>query len=412
MRNSSFMPFYCYEARDAVGKLVRGEAEGPGSMDVMLELRRLGYDVIGVYEKKVPIGGYQIARIMGSVPAGDLAIFTRQLATVFSSGIPLMDALDGLSKGAESRRLRRAVDDVLIALNRGHRLSGAMGLRPDIFPRIFVGMVEAGEAAGKLDTVLHQLADFMERDMSLRRKVQTAMVYPVLIFLVCVMVVSVIALVVFPMFISFFEGLRMELPMPTQILYTITVLVRDPFVVGTALLVFGLGGWLLVDLVRKSPEYSKIAARVALTLPVVGRVQREVLVARFCRVMAMLLNAGITQMTALAAATKVLSNSHFRDLLEGVGVEVRDKGQSIGKALLDLPLMPAMAGSLLATGEAVGKLPQMLERLANLYDEEVNLSLQRLTLLLEPLMLSIMGLIVGYVLLAVFLPVYSLLDNL
>lgn len=406
------MPFYCYEARDAVGKLVRGEAEGPGSMDVMLELRRLGYDVVGVYEKKVPVGGYHMARLMGAISVKDLAIFTRQLAVVFSSGIPLMDALEGLSKGAESRRLRAAVDDVILALNKGHRLSGAMGLRPDTFPRLFVGMVEAGEAAGKLDTVLHQLSDFLERDLLLRRKVQTAAVYPLIIFLVCVLVIAVIALVVFPMFISFFEGLRMELPLPTKVLYHITVLVQDPLVVGTGLLVFGLGGWLVVDLVRKSPEYSKMAARMSLLLPLVGRVQREVLVARFCRVVAMLLTAGITQMTAMATATRVLSNSHFRDLLDEATVAVRDRGQSLGKALLNLPLMPPMAGTLIVTGETVGKLPEMLQRLADLYDEEVNLSLQRLTLLLEPLMLSVMGLIVGYVLVAVFLPVYSLLEHL
>lgn len=406
------MPLYCYEAKDALGRLVQGEAEGPGHLDVMVELKKLGYEVLGLWEKPHPLLGGALLRWLRPPPRRELAVFTRQLALLFSSGIPLMDGLEGLARAEASPRMAAGITDIVRSLNAGRRLSASLALRSDLFSTLYVAMVEAGELTGKLDRVLHNMADFLERDLMLRRKIQTAAVYPLLIFVVCVLLVGFMALFLFPVFANLFEGFQIALPWPTLLLLKITSLGQRPGVILAVLCLAGLALWLLHNRLSETVAGNRAWASFLLWAPGVGRAQRCVLMARFTRVMGLLLGAGVTPMVALAATGKAMANAVFREQLQDVTLEVRDEGLSLAQGFGRMKLMPRMAGSLIETGETVGRLPEMLGQLAEIFDQEVDDAIHQLTLLLEPLMLAFMGVVVGFVLVAVFMPVYALVDKL
>lgn len=407
------MPLYYYEGRDAIGREVTGEAEGPGHLDVALELKKLGYQVHGLWEvpPRIPFT-VSLLRMFQGVPRKDLALFTRQLAMLMVSGVPILDGLEGIQRQELSKHLKEAVADVCQGLRKGHGLSGSLAGRPDVFSPVYVNMVKAGETSGRLHEILSRLADFMERDYMLVRRIQSAMMYPVLIFAISVLVVAFMVLFIFPTFISFFNGLNLELPLVTQSLLVLTSTFRDPVVLLCLALAIPLAGYHLHHHLSRTTSGNRLWASFLLALPLVGPVQRDVILARFCRTLGTLMDSGVPQMISLELTGGSIGNYRVQAELQQAALKVRDEGLSLARALSTMAFFPRMCVNLMMVGEESGKLPLILNSLADSYDLDVKTSVTRFTVVLEPLMLAVMGFVVGYVLLAVFLPVYSLLEAL
>lgn len=404
------MPRFAYEVRDPQGKLVRGEADGPSHLDVVLELRKVGYEVLGVWQKPPFLPGTSIWRLLHRVSAEQLAIFTRQLAMYFSSGVPLLQGLESIAGQGFSKTTADAANDLAHGLRGGRGLAAGMSLCPTVFSPVYVRMVHAGETSGALEKILHRLADFLERDYLLQKRLRSALSYPALIFVFSMLVVTFLVLFVFPMFVSFFDGLNVELPAVTKSLILVTEFLRQPWVLLVALVLLPVGLYHLYQRVGRTDEAMLWFSSWRLRMPLAGPLTHAVLLARFSRTLAVLTEAGIPQLTALQATGRALGNRSMERAVDRAAERIRDNGAGLAEALREEKLFPNLLVSMLSVGEEVGKLPEVLNSAADTLDLNVETSVSRLTVVIEPLMLGLMGLVVGYILLAVFLPVYRLVE--
>lgn len=407
------MPTFFYRALDPQGEHVEGEAEGPSLRDVAHELKVIGYQVESLWERAPRLAlRTAFLSLFRSVSALELALFTRQLAILLVNGVNLIEGLNGIKKQDVSPMLRSAVDEVIQGLEQGTGLSGALKARPDVFSAVYVSLVRSGEVTGQLDVVLNRLAYFLERDLNLVRRIKSAMMYPILIFVVSTAIVVFMVTFVFPQFMSFFAGLNLKLPLASRVLVTVTRTFQDPLFLATVL----VGLPLLVHqlhrhFVRTDLGNRQLAAAM-LALPLVGRIQSQVILARFCRTLAALLDSGVPQMVCMDVVADAVGNRSVTDQIDRAAQRVRDEGVTLSRALSQEKFFPRMCTQLLRVGEEVGHIAPLLNRLADSYEADLELSVGKFVALLEPLMMLVMGGLVGYVLLAIFLPIYSLLDAL
>jgi type IV pilus assembly protein PilC len=405
------VPHFCYEAKDPQGNFTTGVAVGPGHLDVVKELKAVGYDVLRVWQKPPMVPGFRFWGLMNRVPLSELSLLTRELGMFFTSGVGLLRGLEAIKDQGFSKQTGKAADDVAKSLASGLGLSQSMALRPDVFEPVYVRMVHAGEASGALDKILDKLSGYLEREMMLRRRVQTALAYPALIFLVCVCLTAFLVFFLFPTFVGFFDGLDMRLPAITQSLMTLTSLSREPlFILAVVLTPFAINQ--IVNTVRTNESRLSWLSNTMLRLPVVGPLNRVVVLARFTSTLSILMKAGILQFTALKITAGAVGNRAAQEAIERCAERIRDDGDSLSEAMAKEEIFPRMLVSLVLVGEEVGNLPRVLDLASDGFELEVDTNISRFTVLLEPLMLLVMGLVVGYVLLAVFLPVYSMLDGL
>lgn len=405
------MPRFAYEARDPKGNTVRGEADGPSHLDVVLELRRVGYEILGVWQKPPYLPGTSIWRFFHRVSLEEMAVFTRQLSMFFSSGLGLLKGLESIAGQGFSKTTAESAEELSRGLREGRGLAASMSLRPMVFSPVYVRMVHAGESSGALDRILARMADFLERDMLLQKRLRSSLAYPILIFTFSILVVTFLLLFVFPMFVSFFDGLDVELPRVTQSLLAFTGFFRHPAVLTTLFLILPVALYHAYQRVGRSDEAMLLFSRARLRIPLVGPLVHSVLMARFARTLAILLEAGIPQQTALQTSGRTIGNAAVEEAVERACARIRD-GSGIASAFAQEPLFSRSLVSLMAVGEEAGRLPQVLESAADSLDLTIETSVSRLTVVLEPLMLGLMGIVVGYVLLAVFLPVYALVEAL
>ncbi len=407
------MPTYFYRALDPQGDHVEGEAEGPSLRDVAHELKVIGYQVESLWERPPRLGmRTAFLSLFRSVSALELSLFTRQVAILLANGINLIEGLNGIKKQDVSPMMRSAIDEVIQGLEQGTGLSGALKTRPDVFSPVYVSLVRSGEVTGQLDVVLNRLAWFLERDLNLVRRIKSAMMYPILIFVVSTAIVVFMVTFVFPQFMSFFAGLNLKLPLASRILVTVTRTCQEPWFlvslfVGLPLLFHQLHR----HFVRTDLGNRQLAAAM-LSLPLVGRIQSQVILARFCRTLAALLDSGVPQMVCMDVVAEAVGNRCVTDQIDRAAQRVRDEGLTLSRALGQEKFFPKMCSQLLRVGEEVGNMAPLLNRLADSYEADLELSVGKFVAVLEPLMMLVMGALVGYVLLAIFLPIYSLLDAL
>ena len=263
------MPHFCYEAKDPQGNFATGVAVGPGHLDVVKELKAVGYEVLRVWQKPPMLPGFRFWGLMNQVPLSELALLTRELGMFFTSGVGLLRGLEAIKDQGFTKQTGRAAEDVAKSLASGLGLSQSMALRPDVFEPVYVRMIHAGEASGALDKILDKLSDYLERELLLRRRVKSALAYPALIFLVCVGLTAFMVFFLFPTFIGFFDGLDMRLPAITESLMTLTSLSREPiFIIAILLLPFVINQ--IVKTVRSNEARMSWLSNVMLGLPVVG----------------------------------------------------------------------------------------------------------------------------------------------
>jgi type II secretory pathway component PulF len=377
-----------------------------------MELRKVGYEILGVWQKPPYLPGTSIWRFFHRVSIEELAVFTRQLSMFFSSGLGLLRGLESIAGQGFSKATAESANELSQGLRDGRGLAASMSLRPTVFSPVYVRMVHAGESSGALDKILARLADFLDRDMLLQKRLRASLAYPMLIFVFSVLLVGFLLIFVFPMFVSFFDGLNVELPVVTKSLLSLTTLIRHPVSLVSFFVLGPIVGYQLYQRLGRSDEAMLVMSRFRLKIPLVGPLVHSVLLARFARTLAILLEAGIPQLTALQVSGKAIGNAAVEQAVDRACERIRDDGVGLAKALSAEPLFSRAMVSMLAVGEEVGRLPQVLDATADSLDLTIETSVSRLTVVLEPLMLGVMGLFVGYVLLAVFLPVYALVEAL
>jgi type IV pilus assembly protein PilC len=390
--------------------MIQGVVEAPNVEAVIEDLRNVRYTVTNVKEQVDPFAAMRAWRLrMSKVNLWSMVVFTRQFATIFNSGVPLIRGLEGLSKQTLNRRLSIALEQVYADVKNGMSMARALAKHPDVFSPVYIALVRAGEMAGALGEILDRTAGFLERDFQLRKRVQSATTYPILVFFITVIVTAILVLWVFPTFVGLLDGLNVALPWPTRLLMFITAVVYNwMFLIALpACLVLGFVSfkrWI------KTRTGRRIVDHLVIEIPLVGPINKKVVISRFCRTLATLIQSGVPMMHALEIVSKVAGNEVVSEILDEVKRGVK-AGMKLSQPLREYHLFPPIVPHMVSVGEETGNLPDVLQKLANFYDNEVEASLDAFSSLIEPIMIVFMGGVVGFVLLAVFLPVYQILQN-
>lgn len=396
------MAEWVYEARTRAGEVQTGIIEADTKEAVQSRLRARQLNPVKIKKK-----GRELKLSLGTgVTPKELVVFTRQFATMIDAGLPLVQCLDILSSRGENKSLNAILKDVKDYVEQGGTFSEGLARHPKLFDELFVNLVRAGEMGGILDTILNRLAGYIEKRVKLARQVRGAMVYPVAIFFVAVIVVVVMLAWVIPSFKGMFAefGGEDSLPALTQIVISASEGFLDHIVwivLGAAALVFAIG-W-----TYRQPAGKHFFHRMLLVLPILGPVMRKISVARFTRTLGTLLTAGVPILDALDVVKKSAGNVVVEGAIEQTSNKIRE-GRTMAEPLMETNVFPPMVVQMIGVGEQTGALDTMLNKIADFYEDEVDIAVAALTSLLEPLMMVFIGGIVGVILIAMYLPIFSI----
>lgn len=388
----------------ADGSQRTGEITANTKEEVMAALRRMRIDPKNISEATA---GGLFKKKKGKITERDLVIFTRQFATMFNSGIPIVQGLDILSKQGENKAMAEIIGQVKADVETGMTLADAMKKHPKLFDDLYVNLVAAGEAGGVLDDVLLRLAVYIEKSMKLKKKVKGAMIYPSIVISVAVLVIAVIMIFVIPIFAKIFTEMGAQLPAPTQ-----SVIWLSNFLGGIGgLMVFG-GLVVFVFLFKKyrATESGRINTdRMFLKMPVIGDLIKKVAIARFTRTLGTLLNSGVPILEGLDVCAKSSGNKIVEATIFDVKKEV-SAGKTVAEPLAKSVIFPSMVVQMISVGESTGALDQMLIKIADFYDDEVDNAVANLTTMLEPMLMVFLGTTIGYIVVALYLPIFKMGD--
>jgi len=395
------MPTFTYTARDAKGTIKSDTIEATNREDVVQQLRKMRLNVVKVEE-----AAKSKQKTTGPIPMRDVVIFTRQFSTMINSGLPLVQALDILSKQTENKALSAVTRQVVFDVESGHTVADALGKHPKAFSDLYVNMVAAGEAGGILDTILMRLATFMEKNDALVRKVKGAMIYPGVIFSVAAIAISVLLIFVIPVFQSMFESVNLVLPLPTRIVVKMSEILKGGW------WMFGLGGYIGFHAFKRyyaTPNGHLNVDRALLAFPVLGDVLRKSAVSRFTRTLGTLISSGVSILDGLEITAKTAGNRVIQDAIMASRSSIAG-GDTIAAPLAKSAVFPPMVISMIAVGEQTGGLDEMLSKIADFYDEEVDAAVSNLLSLLEPVMIVFLGVVVGGMVVAMYLPIFDMIN--
>ncbi|MEK0448140.1 MAG: hypothetical protein RL088_408 [Verrucomicrobiota bacterium] len=396
---------YAYQARDVSGKVVSGVQEGLNEENAINALMTKGLMVLSIQEK----AGGKVTRGAIKVSETDLVLFTRQLATMVDAGLPLVGGLTALYEQADPRKqagLRRVIGEVSALVQDGSTFHDAILKHPTIFKRLYTSMVKAGESGGMLAEVLDRLAGFLEASARLTKKVKSALTYPVIVICIALGITAFLIVKVVPVFGSIFADFGAQLPAPTQFLIDLSDFVRGNwyFIVGGMAGVFyAIRTWV------RSPKGAAAWDRWKLKLPVFGPLIHKICMTRFARTFAQLIRSGVPILEVMQIVGDTSGNSVVTDALRNVSSDV-ERGDPLTAALSRQPIFPPMMLRMVSAGESTGKIDTMLEKMADFWDEEIEATLAALTSLLEPMLIVFLGVIVGGIVIAMFLPIFKLND--
>ena len=394
------MPVFSYTGRGARG-LTTGEIEAPDRMAAVGELRNRAILVTKIEEKA---GGKTVVKLGGKVNDREMAIFTRQFSTMIDAGLPLVQCLNILADQSESKTLRAVTANVARQVEAGATLAESLRRHPRIFDDLFTNLVQVGEAGGILDVVLQRLSVYIEKAAALKRKVKAAMVYPSTIIGVAFLIVIFMLTFVIPTFATMFKNLGADLPLPTQIVLWMSDFVRGYII----FIILGVMGavYLLRRYYRTENGKSTIDA-LLLKLPVFGTLIRKVAVARFTRTFGTLVSSGVPILEGLRITARTAGNKVVEKAVMQCRAAVT-AGKTLAEPLKASGVFPPMVTQMIAVGEQTGALDAMLNKIADFYDDEVDTAVGALTALLEPLMIVILGVIIGGLVVAMYLPIFRL----
>ncbi len=397
---------FAYKVRDKSGNVLSGELEGDSAGAVVRTLRERGMVPLSVEKKKVSALQMEIKipALSNRVKVKEIAIFSRQFATMVNSGLSLIRTLSILEQQTESAALATVVGEVRGEVEKGSSLSAAMSKHPKVFNNLFVAMVRAGEVGGVLDETLERLADMMEATVTLRSKVKSAMAYPIVVLGLVAVIVTAMLIFVVPMFEGMYSELGGDLPLPTKALISAGNILSTYWYVAVLLIiavVFGLRRWIATESGRSAFDAFK------LKIPVFGKLTHKTALSRFSRSLSVLSRTGVPILNAIEIVSQTAGNAVLARAL----VDVRDsvkQGESMASPLDRHPVFPPMVVQMMAVGEETGALDTMLGKVSDFYDSEVNATVDALTSLIEPLLIIVMGVTVGGILVALYLPMFNI----
>lgn len=391
-----------WTGKSAKGAMVKGELTAASKEEVQAYLRKQRIIPTRISQKAKPM----FSSGAGSVKDKDLVVFTRQFATMIGAGLPLVQAMEILSKQTENKAFATIIGEIKNDVEGGSTFADALKKYPRIFSELYSNMVGAGEAGGILDTILIRLATYIEKAQNLKRKVKGAMVYPAVVITVAVLVIAIIMIFVVPTFSKMFTQLGGDLPAPTQFIINLS-----NFLAGTGGLISLasiIATIVFVTQFRRTERGRKITDRIILMLPVVGVLFKKVAVAKFTRTLGTLISSGVPILDGLTITAKTAGNK----VIEKAVMEVRQgvsEGQTIAEPLSQAKVFPPMVNQMIAVGESTGALDNMLDKIADFYDDEVDIAVGALTSMIEPVLMVFLGGTVGFIVVAMYLPIFKLI---
>ncbi|VTR98759.1 type II secretion system F family protein [Tuwongella immobilis] len=413
------MPTFKFEALDTQGEEVKDQIEATNEEEAQQKIKQMGYFVtkltaVGLEKKgkkgkkKGPAGKKQKTFTLGGVSNKMLCTFTRQFSTLQDAGLPVLRSLRILENQMKPSALKNALIDVVDDVESGTTLSDSLARHPKCFDRLYVNMVRAGEAGGALEIILQRLADFKEKAQTLKRKIVGAMVYPSVVIFVAVGILTFIMVAIIPKFKKIFDEFGMKLPWATQVLIDTSNWFAAYWWV---IPLFPMGIFFLLKLIRLSRAGNYALDRITLWIPVVGKLVEKTIVARTMRTLGTLVSSGVPILEALAIVRETANNAVFERAFQRVYESIRE-GDTISEPLRESRLVDDMVVNMIEVGEETGDLDTMLYKIADFYDEEVDTLVKSLISLLEPIMIVVLGFIIGAIVISLFLPLIKLLEGL
>ena len=380
-----------------------GEIEAPNEAFVIAQLRRQQIVPVKIKQKPRDLS-IRLPGRKGKVSRRELAIFTRQFATMIDAGLPLVQCLDILGMQQENRGFKQVILRVKEDVESGSTFADALGKHPNTFDELFVNLVAAGEVGGILDTILARLAAYIEKAMKLAKQIKSAMVYPSTILAVALIVTTVLLVYVIPIFGEMFQDFGQDLPAPTMIVLAVSAYTRKYFLVGVAgivLLVLGIRWY------YKQEDGRRRIDRFLLRMPIMGDLIRKIAVARFARTLGTMVSSGVPILESMDIVAKSAGNKIIEEAVVRARVSISE-GKTIADPLAESKVFPVMVTQMVAVGEATGALDAMLNKIADFYDDEVDSAVGALTSLLEPMLMIFLGVVIGGLVIAMYLPIFKL----
>jgi type IV pilus assembly protein PilC len=393
---------FTWEGKTRQGTVQKGEIAANSKEDVLALLRKQNIQPINVTAKAKEL---KLSFGAPKVKDKDIVIFTRQLATMIDAGLPLVQCLDILGSQTENKSLQKTVNQVRSDVESGATFADALKKHPKIFDTLYCNMVAAGEAGGILDTILGRLAAFMEKFAKIKGQIKSAMIYPAIILFVAVSVVSLLLVVVVPMLANIFVEAKMQLPFPTRVVMAFSNFLKGWG--GLSLLIAIIGFFVGLKQFRRTEKGLRTTDGIALKIPVAGSLIQRVAVAKFTRTLGTLLTSGVPILEGLLIVSRTAGNKVVEDAILTTRQSVSE-GKTLADPLGRAKIFPAMVVSMISVGEATGALDNMLNKIADFYDDEVDSAVAALTSMLEPMLMIFLGVVVGFVIVAMYMPIFQM----
>ena len=390
-----------WEGKTRQGAIQKGEIAAKSKDDVMSLLRKQNILPIKVAAKPKEIS----IQFGSGIEDKDIVIFTRQLATMIDAGLPLVQCLEILSNQTENKFLSKIVSQVRSDVETGAMFAEALKKHPKVFDNLYVNMVAAGEAGGILDTILQRLAAYMEKLAKIKRQIKSAMIYPTVIVFVAIIVVAILLVFVVPMLAGMFAEMGQALPLPTRIVITASDFLSG--IGGVVVLVSAILFFIAVQQSRKTEGGLRLTDAIALKIPVMGVLIQKVAVVKFTRTLGTLISSGVPIMEGLLIVAKTAGNKVMEDAIIATRQSVSE-GKFLADQLGKSKVFPPMVTSMISVGESTGALDNMLSKIADFYDEEVDSAVSALTAMLEPILMVFLGTTVGFVIIAMYMPIFQM----
>jgi general secretion pathway protein F len=403
------MPVYEYTALDKAGKNKTGIIDADSAVAARQKLRGTGIFPVEVKEtaarpKDQPAGQVTVSTLFKRVRPGEVSVVTRQLSTLLGAGITLVPALEALITQVANPLLKKIMAQIKESVNEGNSLAFSLSQHPKVFSQIYINMVRAGEASGSLDLVLDRLAEYSEHQQALRGRVKAALAYPIFMFFIGTLVLLFLVTVVVPQITKVFSDMHQTLPLPTLILINVSEFLKSFWWLLLACLVVAV---ILLKQFRKTPKGSYIWDEIKIRVPVFGSISLRLAIARFGRTLGNLLDSGVPLLTALEIVRNIVNNVLISDVIDNAMDEIQ-AGKSLAAPLSRSTWFPPMAIQMISVGEQSGELEKMLNKIADIYEREAESRITVMTSMLEPIMILVMALVVGFMLISILLPIFEM----
>jgi len=400
------MQNFTYKARDSSSKLIRNVIEAENERRAVAAIESMGLSLVSISSRPAILGQKILTGVFNRISHQDLLLFTRQLSALLVTGVPLMQALENTAEQTDKTGFKQIVNDIILSVKSGRSFSDSLSMHPGVFNNLYISMVKVGEAAGILDKVLSRLADLSTKEIDMRSRLRSALMYPAILAIVAFVIVNFVLVGVLPKFVAIFEASSAKLPIPTRILLFSSDILRKYwwFLILAAIAAFSR---LRVYYLSKNGRY-KIDLML-LRMPIFGPLTLKIIVSRFSRSVAALTKSGIPILEALSVIEPTISNVVIQDIISKIRVSI-SQGQSLTEPFKASGLFPPMVIQFISTGERSGKLNEMFDQIADFYEPEIDFMVRNMTSLLEPVMLLGMGGIVVFIALSVLLPIFNLIS--